>query len=83
MQSCSSYYLGFLIDYRNIAMTLIREKQNKEKIQSVNCCIKPVHFCIYTKRGIVYVHATYCHTLCKWVVLQAWNHFTLSGTGNP
>lgn len=61
MQSYSSYYLGFFIDYRNIAMTFIKEKQKKkkEKSQSVNSCIKPVHFCIYRVRD----HLCTCYIL--------------------
>lgn len=40
-------------------MTLIKEKQNKPKIQSVNRCIKPVHFCIYKVRD----HLCTCYIL--------------------
>lgn len=40
-------------------MTLIKEKQNKPKIQSVNRCIKPVHLCIYKVRD----HLCTCYIL--------------------
>lgn len=59
--------MAFFLLITEILLTLSKETGKKEN-QTVNSCIKPVHFIIiyiyiYRVEGIVYVHATYRHTL--------------------
>lgn len=61
------------IDYRNIAMTFIKEKGGEggeKKSQNVSSCIKPVHFCIYSEGTSMYM----LHTVTLWQT-QTWGSF--------
>lgn len=47
-------------------MTFIKgKKQEEEKKARVWIAVSNLYTFVYTDRGIVYVHATYCHTLGK------------------
>lgn len=69
------------IDYRNIAMTLIKEIKKKKKSQRANSRIKPGHFCIYRVRDhlctcYILTHSWYISSCSGWD--EEWNRFTLS-----
>lgn len=61
--------MAFFIDYRNIAMTFIKEKSKKKKEKKKKArmwiAVSNLYTFVYTEWGIIYVHATYCHTLGK------------------